>query len=92
MIVHVLRDGNLVPVDAKSLVPGDVLVIEEGDRICADGRLIDGSIQVDLSMLNGESRPATRSADLLDISGRSSRPATSCSPAPPVWEGKAVRS
>ena len=66
---HVLRDGKLVPIDAKSLVPGDVLVIEEGDRICADGRLIDGSIQVDLSMLNGESRPATRSADLLDTSG-----------------------
>ena len=66
---RVLRDGALVEVDAKSLVPGDVLVIEEGDRICADGRLIAGSIQVDLSMLNGESRPAARSAEFLDTAG-----------------------
>ena len=66
---RVLRDGDLVEVDAKSLVPGDVLVIEEGDRICADGRLIDGSVQVDLSMLSGESRPAIRSADFLDTTG-----------------------
>ncbi len=64
-----MRSGTVVEVDAKSLVPGDVMVIEEGDRICADGRLIEGSLQVDLSMLNGESRPATRSADLLDTSG-----------------------
>ncbi|HVC14689.1 MAG TPA: cation-transporting P-type ATPase [Acidimicrobiales bacterium] len=66
---HVLRDGGLVEIDAKALVPGDILAIEEGDQICADGRLVDGSIQVDMSMLSGESRPATRSADFLDTSG-----------------------
>jgi len=66
---HVVRDGDLEEIDAKSLVPGDILAIEEGDRICADGRLIEGAIQVDLSMLNGESQPATRSAEFLDTSG-----------------------
>lgn len=66
---RVLRGGSPADIEARALVPGDVLVVEEGDRICADGRLVAGSIQVDLSMLNGESRPATRSADMLDTSG-----------------------
>ncbi|WP_231954692.1 cation-translocating P-type ATPase [Actinoplanes derwentensis] len=60
---RVLRDGVLVEVPARDLVPGDVMEITEGDRICADGRLIDGILAVDLSSLNGESAPATRTAD-----------------------------
>jgi P-type E1-E2 ATPase len=36
-------------------VPGDVLVVAEGDRVCADGRIIDGSVTIDLSSLTGES-------------------------------------
>lgn len=66
---RVLRDGRALEVEARRLVPGDVLLVEEGDRICADARLIDGSVQVDLSMLSGESVPVTRSAELLDTSG-----------------------
>jgi len=62
----VLRDGQEQQIDATALVPGDVLVIEEGDRISADGRLVTGGIEVDLSMLSGESLPAFRSAELLD--------------------------
>jgi calcium-translocating P-type ATPase len=60
---RVMRDGVLVEVPARGLVPGDVMEIAEGDRICADGRLIDGILAVDLSSLNGESVPATRTAD-----------------------------
>jgi len=56
-------------VEARTLVPGDVLLIEEGARICADGRLIEGDIEVDLSALTGESMPASRSAELADASG-----------------------
>ena len=37
----VLRDGREQVVDAADLVPGDILVIEEGDRISADARLLD---------------------------------------------------
>jgi len=58
----VLRDGSRQQVEAISLVPGDVLVIEEGDRISADARLISGTVEVDLSTLTGESQPVTRSA------------------------------
>ncbi|MFE1311832.1 hypothetical protein [Streptomyces sp. NPDC058755] len=44
-------------------MPGDVLAIEEGDRISADARLIEGGIEVDLSPLTGEAMPAYRAAD-----------------------------
>ncbi|WP_406276989.1 cation-transporting P-type ATPase [Nocardia sp. NBC_00881] len=63
---NVIRDGQPHPLDASDLVPGDVLVIAEGDRISADARLLDGGIEVDMSTLNGESMPAFRSADLID--------------------------
>ncbi len=66
---RVLRDSHRVEVEARTLVPGDVLVIEEGDRVCADARLIDGDLEVDLSTLTGESLPAARSADLVDTTG-----------------------
>jgi calcium-translocating P-type ATPase len=66
---RVLRDRHRVEVQARTLVPGDVLVIEEGDRICADARLIDGDLEVDLSTLTGESLPAARSAELVDTTG-----------------------
>ena len=64
----VLRDGREQLLEASGLVPGDVLVIEEGDRISADARLVTGGIEVDLSTLTGESVPAFRAADLVDTS------------------------
>jgi len=64
----VLRDGAERTIPARELAPGDVLVIEEGDRISADARLLSGAIEVDLSMLTGESVPVLRSAELLDTS------------------------
>ena len=53
-------------VAATTLVPGDVLVIEEGDRISADARILTGTVEVDLSTLTGESQPVTRAADAAD--------------------------
>ena len=62
----VLRDLQTQTVPASELVPGDVLVIEEGDRISADARLMSGSVEVDTSTLTGESMPAFRSPELTD--------------------------
>ena len=61
-----LRDGAPALLDARGLVPGDIVLIEEGDRIPADARLLDGSVELDVSTLTGESAPVTRSADLED--------------------------
>ncbi|MFI7341284.1 cation-translocating P-type ATPase [Streptomyces sp. NPDC050085] len=63
---RVLRDGRPQQVEAVQLVPGDVLLVEEGDSICADARLLEGEIQVDISTLTGESEPVARSADSVD--------------------------
>ncbi|MEU7872936.1 cation-transporting P-type ATPase [Dactylosporangium sp. NPDC049140] len=65
----VLRDGVRTAIPAADLVPGDVLVVEEGERICADARLLTGGVEVDLSTLNGESLPAYRSATQTDRGG-----------------------
>ena len=62
----VVRDGQHQVIEARALVPGDVLMIEEGERISADARLLSGGIEVDTSMLTGESMPVFRAADLLD--------------------------
>jgi magnesium-transporting ATPase (P-type) len=63
---RVLRDGAPQDIEACSLVPGDVLLIEEGERICADARLLDGTVEVDMSTLTGESVPVTCSAGATD--------------------------
>jgi calcium-translocating P-type ATPase len=64
---NALRDGNRTDTEARLLVPGDVVVIEEGERICADARLIAGAVEVDMSALTGESVPVARSAEATDM-------------------------
>jgi calcium-translocating P-type ATPase len=60
---RVLRDGQPVQIDAARIVPGDLLLIGEGDRISADAHIVEGAIEVDLSTLTGESVPVSRSAE-----------------------------
>jgi calcium-translocating P-type ATPase len=66
---RVLRDGARTEIPARELVPGDVLIIAEGDRVSADARLIDGDVTVDLSALTGESVPSCRSAEPTAVTG-----------------------
>ena len=58
----VLRDGEHTTVESTQIVPGDVLLLAEGDKISADGRLLSGTLEVDASTLTGESIPVARSA------------------------------
>jgi calcium-translocating P-type ATPase len=60
--VAVLRDDRRRRIGARELVPGDVILLEEGERVPADSRLIDGALQIDTSALTGESVPVTREA------------------------------
>jgi calcium-translocating P-type ATPase len=60
---RVLREGRRRSVPARELVPGDILLIAEGDRVSADARLLEGAVEVDMSALTGESMPVARSAD-----------------------------
>ena len=59
---RVRREGRTVEVEATTLVPGDLILLSEGDRLSADARLIDGSVEVDMSALTGESQPVARGA------------------------------
>ena len=59
----VRRDGRTVRVDAAELVPGDVVMVEAGDRVPADGRLLSSaSLEVQESSLTGEAQPVVKSA------------------------------
>jgi calcium-translocating P-type ATPase len=60
--VTAFRDGRRTQIEAALLVPGDVVQLQEGDRVPADARLVDGRLQVDTSALTGESVPVTRVA------------------------------
>ena len=61
--VNVLRDGDLQTLAAELLVPGDVLLLEEGDKVPADCRLIEAfGLRVNLSTVTGESLPKARNA------------------------------
>jgi magnesium-transporting ATPase (P-type) len=58
---RVVRDGAERSVPAEELVPGDLLLLAEGDRISADARLLESaSLQVDESLLSGESEPVAK--------------------------------
>src|SRR5512132_544112 len=60
----VLREGHKVPILAEQLVPGDLILLREGDRISADARVLrsDG-LRVDNATLTGESEPLLRVAE-----------------------------
>ncbi len=59
----VIRDGRQVSMPAEQIVPGDLILLEPGDRIAADAVIVESSnLQVDESLLTGESIPVDKSA------------------------------
>ncbi|MCK9988850.1 MAG: P-type Ca2+ transporter type 2C [Azoarcus sp.] len=64
---RVRRDRRQMEVDAASLVPGDVVLLEAGDRVPADGRLLVAhNLEVDEAALTGESQAVGKTTDTLD--------------------------
>ena len=64
---HVVRDGQVCKIASREVVVGDLLQVSEGNRIAADGWLIQADqLQVDESMLTGESVPVDKVAAPLD--------------------------
>ncbi len=63
---RVLRDGAVKKIPIRELVPGDIILIEAGDRIPADARLIEAiNLETVESSLTGESHPVSKSMDVL---------------------------
>ena len=67
---RVLRGGKLVTVPSEELVVGDVLVLEAGDAVPADARVLESaSLRAEEAALTGESVPAAKSPDALTAAG-----------------------
>ena len=63
----VYRNGKKVEIPSKEIVPGDILILEAGDMISADGRIIENfSLQVNESSLTGESESVNKFIDTID--------------------------
>ena len=59
---RVLRDGETVEVDVDALGVGDKILVRPGERIPVDGEVVDGTSNVDESMITGEPVPVTKAA------------------------------
>lgn len=63
---RVVRDGHIIEVDAKTIVPGDIIQIKHGSRITADARLLQHThFAADEAVLTGESLPVEKQLDIL---------------------------
>ena len=63
----VIRDGAKIEIDSKNVVPGDILILEAGDLVAADGRIIENySLQVNESSLTGESLSVDKTTETID--------------------------
>ena len=65
----VRRSGEVMSVPTPELVPGDIVLVEAGDRIPADGRLVLAvNLEIEEAALTGESHPSTKSVDAVERS------------------------
>ncbi|MDP9281676.1 MAG: HAD-IC family P-type ATPase, partial [Chloroflexota bacterium] len=58
--VTVIRDGHERSIDLRELVRGDVVVVQRGDQVVLDGEIVEGELEVDESLLTGESEAVIR--------------------------------
>ncbi len=64
----VLRDGRQIQVKSEDLVPGDVVILEAGDAVPADGRIAEcASMKIEEAALTGESVPVNKTAETLSL-------------------------
>ena len=67
-VSHVLRDGKLVTIPSEELVVGDVVMLEAGDAVPADGRIIQSaSLKIEEASLTGESVPVSKFIQCLEL-------------------------
>jgi Ca2+-transporting ATPase len=67
---RVRREGRVEDVAAEDLVPGDIVLLEAGDRVPADGRIVFASrVSADESSLTGESTASEKSVDAIELPG-----------------------
>ena len=71
----VLRDGKQITVRSEELVPGDVVILEAGDSVPADGRILESaSMKIEEAALTGESVPANKISAALELGDKKDIP------------------
>lgn len=60
--VHIINNGNVEDMPVDKMVPGNIIQVRPGENIPADGIVVDGTSEVDESMLTGESNPSLKKA------------------------------
>jgi P-type Ca2+ transporter type 2C len=64
IVAKVRRDGGIIPIEADQIVPGDIVIVDAGDRIPADGRvMVAANLQIEESALTGESTAVEKNSD-----------------------------
>ena len=62
-VAKVLRDGKLMEIHVSEVVVGDLVYLQAGDKISADGEIVQGLVKVDQATLNGETKEATKTVN-----------------------------
>ena len=66
-ITRVRRDGQAIEIEAEELVPGDIVLMEAGNRVPADGRLfVTATLEIEEAALTGESVASSKDAEVID--------------------------
>jgi Ca2+-transporting ATPase len=66
IVAKVRRDGEVVQIEADSIVPGDIVIVDAGDRVPADGRvMVSSTLQIEESALTGESTAVEKNTEPL---------------------------
>ncbi len=87
----VLRDGTEREIDAQEIVSGDTVVLRPGERVPADGVIIEGGCLVDESLLTGESEPVSKCAGDCVTGGTLNREGRAVYTATAVGESSTLR-
>lgn len=66
IVAKVRRDGSITQIEAEQIVPGDIVIVDAGDRVPADGRVIvAATLQIEESALTGESTAVEKTTDVI---------------------------
>ena len=66
---HLLKDGKEVDVNVEELKKGDLVLVKSGEKIPADGKVVDGQTNTDESLISGESKPVFKKKGDMVVAG-----------------------
>jgi len=68
-VAHIKKDNAIFDIPANELVPGDIIIIRPGEKVPADGYIIEGISKIDEAMLTGEMMPVEKNPEAIVTGG-----------------------